>query len=412
MSGVVIKVGIYGFLRLIWLLRCVPDFWAIVLIAAGAVSGVGGVLLALAQHDLKRLLAYHSVENIGIIALGLGLGCLGLSHHRPELALLGFAGAILHTLNHALFKSLLFLGSGAFYQALGTREIEAGGGLLRMMPWTAALSLIAAAAISGIPPLNGFVSEWLVYMASTSTATASEARLAAAAIASLALIGGLALACFTKAYGTLCLGTPRTEAARSARDPGLGMIIPMAALAALCVFIGLFPGPALGLVEGAAALVCGADAQAARLALAGFIVNARIIGLLGACVIVVGCVLAFLRFFLLQGRVLRGATWGCGFTATTARMQYTASSFAQPITRAVAPALGVQTHFSAPQGYWPAEADFSTHTPDRVLDGLLIPLGSGTVGLLAWIKRRQRSRLQYYMLSVALFLLILLIWKL
>ena len=412
MSGIVIKVGIYGFLRLIWLLRSVPNFWAIALVLAGAVSGVGGVLFALAQHDLKRLLAYHSVENIGIIALGLGLGCLGLSHHRPELALLGFAGAILHTLNHALFKSLLFLGSGAFAQALGTRNIEAGGGLLKRMPWTSALSLVGAAAISGIPPFNGFVSEWLVYMASISAVTAGEARLAAVSIGGLALIGGLAMACFTKAYGTLCLGVPRTEAAKSARDPGPVMIAPMAALAALCAFIGLWPGPALSLVESAAAAVCGLDSQAAHLALAGFVENARVIGFVGAGVIVIGGLLAAARSFLLGGRVTPGVTWGCGFPAPTARMQYTASSYAQPLTRAFAPVLGVREHFDASAGYWPEKYDFSTHTDDRVLDGLLVPLGSTTVGLLAWIKRRQKSRLQYYLLSVAVFLLILLAWKL
>lgn len=412
MSGIVIKVGIYGFLRLIWLLRSVPDFWAIILIFAGIVSGVGGVLFALAQHDLKRLLAYHSVENIGIIALGLGLGCLGLSHNRPELALLGFAGAIFHTLNHALFKSLLFLGSGAFYQALGTRSIEAGGGLLKAMPWTSALSLIAAAAIAGIPPLNGFVSEWLVYMASTSAMAAGSARLAAASIAGLALIGGLALACFTKAYGTLCLGAPRTAAAKSARDPGLAMILPMAALAAFCVFIGLCPGPALSLVERAAAVVCDVSLEAAHLSLAGFAANARVIGLIGACVILISCLMAFIRFLLLGDRVRRGTTWACGFTAPTARIQYTASSFAQPLTRAFTPVLGGHTHFRAPAGYWPGETEFSTHTDDRILDGLLIPLSSIIVKLLAWIKLRQRSRLQYYMLAVALFLLMLLTWKL
>jgi hydrogenase-4 component B len=412
MSGIVIKIGIYGFLRLIWILRSVPDIWAVVLVLAGAVSGVGGVLSALAQHDLKRLLAYHSVENIGIITLGLGLGCLGLSHHKPELALLGFAGAILHTLNHALFKSLLFLGSGSFYQALGTREIEAGGGLLKLMPWTSALSLIGAAAISGIPPFNGFVSEWLVYMASSSAMRAGEARLAAVSIGGLALIGGLAVACFTKAYGALCLGIPRTEAAKIAKDPGPAMTVPMAALAALCVFIGCWPGPALSLAQQAAAAVCGMPPDAARPALAGFLNDARLIGLAGAGVIVIGALLAFARSLLLGGRVTMGPTWACGFTAPTARMQYTASSYSQPLTRAFAPVLGIRARFHAPAGYWPTESRFSSHADDLVLDRLLIPAGSATAGLLAWLKRRQRSRLQYSMLAVALFLLALLAWKL
>lgn len=412
MSGVVIKTGIYGFLRLIWLLREVPDFWAWVLIPAGAVSGVGGVLFALGQHDLKRLLAYHSVENIGIIALGLGLGCLGLAHHRPELALLGFAGAILHTLNHALFKSLLFLGSGAFQQALGSRDLEAGGGLLKAMPWTSALSLLAAAAISGVPPFNGFVSEWLVYLASSSASTVGEARLAAVSIGALALIGGLALACFTKAYGALCLGVPRTEAARTARDPGPAMLVPMAALAALCLFIGLCPGPVLSLVQEAAATVCGSAPGTAGPALAAAFSGAGLTGAIGAGLLLAAALLAFLRFLLVGGRVGRGPTWGCGFTAPAARCQYTASSYAMPLTRVFAPVLGVKTEASAPAGYWPQDASFSTHCRDRVLDGLLYPLGSFSVNLLARLKRRQSGRLQYYMLYVAMFLLILLGWKL
>ena len=412
MSGVVIKVGIYGFLRLIWLLRSVPDLWATVLILAGVVSGVGGVLFALAQHDLKRLLAYHSVENIGIIALGLGLGCLGLSRQSPELALLGFAGALLHTLNHALFKSLLFLGSGAFHQALGTREIEAGGGLLKTMPWTSTLSLVGAAAISGLPPLNGFVSEWLVYMAASFAIAAGEPRLAVVSIGALALIGGLALSCFTKAYGALCLGLPRTSAAKSARDPGPAMIGPMASLAALCVFIGLCPGPVLSLVERAAAVVSGVPLDAARPALSGVIAGARVIGLVGACVIAAGGLLAWARRRLLRDGASMGVTWGCGFAAPSARMQYSASSFAQPLTRAFAPILGAHARLSVAGGYWPSRAAFSTHTQDRILDGLLVPLGSSLVSLLAWAKRRQRSRLQYYMLFVALFLLILLVWQL
>jgi len=412
MSGVVIKMGIYGFLRLIWLLRGVPDFWAIVLVLAGAVSGIGGVLFALGQHDLKRLLAYHSVENIGIIALGLGLGCLGLSHHRPELALLGFSGAILHTLNHALFKSLLFLGSGAFQHALGTRNIEAGGGLLKTMPWTSALSLLAAAAISGIPPFNGFVSEWLVYLASFSTATVGEGRLGAVSIGALALIGGLALACFTKAYGALCLGVPRTEAARTARDPKPAMLVPMAALAALCVFIGLWPGPVLRLVVEAAALVCGLPPETAALSLAGTVSGARLVGAIGAGVILTGAFLVFLRRLLVAGRLSSGATWGCGFTAPTARFQYTASSYAMPLTRVFSPILGFKTEASSPDGYWPADASFTSHSPDRVLDGFLHPLGSALVNLLARFKRRQSGRLQYHMLYVAIFLLLILGWKL
>ncbi|MBI3563709.1 MAG: oxidoreductase [Elusimicrobia bacterium] len=412
LSGVVIKVGIYGFLRLIWLLGTVPDSWGLVLVLAGAVSGIGGVLFALAQHDLKRLLAYHSVENVGIIALGLGVGCLGLSRGRTDVALLGFAGAGLHSLNHALFKSLLFLGSGSFYQALGTRDVEAGGGLLKAMPWTSGLALLAAAAICGLPPLNGFVSEWLVYMASTASGARGGAGLAAASVGSLALIGGLALACFTKAYGALCLGAPRTEAARAAVDPGPLMLGPMAALAAACAFIGLAPAPAVGLAGRAAAAVCGVPAEAAALALAGPLAGARLLGGLGAGVLAAAGLLAFWRSRLVGARAASGPTWACGFAAATARARYSASSFAQPLTRAFDPLLGARLRAAVPEGYWPATAAFSTHTPDRVLDGLLLPAGAAAADALAWAKVRLSRRLQYHMLLVSLCLLMLLFWKL
>lgn len=411
-SGVLIKVGIYGFLRLIWLLGAVPESWAICLIAIGAVSGVGGVLFALAQHDLKRLLAYHSVENIGIIALGMGLGCLGLAHQRPELAVIGFTGAILHTLNHGLFKSLLFLGSGAFYQALGTRNIEAGGGLLRSMPWTSTLSLIGAAAICGIPPLNGFVSEWVIYRASLLPGSVIEGRAAAVVVISLALIGGLAIACFTKAYGALCLGRPRTPRAVQAADPGRVMTAPMAALAAACFLIGIWPGPVTRLAGRAAAGIGGYPATSVEPALASILDGVQVLGGLAVLLLAVTGVAMVLRSFLLRGRTASGPTWGCGWTAPSPRMQYTASSYAQPLVRLFGPVLATRARVESSEGFWPAHGSFSSHTDDRILDGLLLPAASLLESALGWMKHSLRSRLQYYMLYVFIFTIIILFWKL
>ena len=164
MSGVMIKTGIYGLLRMLTLLGPPPAWWGWTFLAIGVVSGILGVLYALAQHDLKRLLAYHSVENIGIIALGLGVGVLGISYGNPTMAALGFTGGLLHVVNHAVFKSLLFLGAGSVLHATGTGELDRLGGLLKRMPVTGATFLIGAAAISGLPPLNGFVSEFLIYL--------------------------------------------------------------------------------------------------------------------------------------------------------------------------------------------------------------------------------------------------------
>ena len=230
MSGVMIKTGIYGLLRSLTFLGAPPLWWGWLLIGIGLTSGVLGVLFALAQHDLKRLLAYHSVENIGIIALGIGVGLLGVSTGSPTLMVLGFGGGLLHVLNHALFKGLLFFGAGAVLQGTGTHEIDHLGGLLKRMPWTAATFLIGAVAISGLPPLNGFVSEFLIFLGAFqggATLGAAGAVPLLALIAGLALIGGLAAACFTKAFGVVFLGEPRTEHASHTHETGWAMRLPM-----------------------------------------------------------------------------------------------------------------------------------------------------------------------------------------
>ena len=229
MSGVMIKTGIYGLVRTLLWLGPPPLWWGYLLVGIGAVSGVLGVLFALAQHDLKRLLAYHSVENIGIIALGLGIGLIGLGSHLPLVAALGFAGGLLHVVNHAIFKSLLFLGSGSVLHATGAREIDHLGGLLKSMPTTGATFLVGSAAISGLPPLNGFVSEFLIYFAAFSLLGAVGIPVIMAALAvivSLALIGGLAAACFTKAFGTIFLGQSRSSHAGHAHEAGPCMRVP------------------------------------------------------------------------------------------------------------------------------------------------------------------------------------------
>ena len=245
MSGVMIKTGIYGLLRMLTLLGPPPAWWGWTLVAIGVVSGILGVLYALSQHDLKRLLAYHSVENIGIIALGLGVGVLGISYQNPTMAALGLTGGLLHVVNHAVFKSLLFLGAGSVLHATGTGELDRLGGLLKRMPVTGATFLIGAAAISGLPPLNGFVSEFLIYLGAIA-GLGSQAHIAPAwplmsvlVVGGLALIGGLAAACFTKAFGIVFLGEPRSGEAAHAHEAGAAMRWPMVVLAGLCVLIGL-----------------------------------------------------------------------------------------------------------------------------------------------------------------------------
>ncbi len=415
MSGVMIKMGIYGLLRTLTFLGPPPAWWGWVLIGVGLTSGVLGVLFALAQHDLKRLLAYHSVENIAIIALGLGVGLVGVSNGSPVLAVLGFGGGLLHVLNHALFKGLLFLGAGSVLHGAGTLEIDHLGGLAKRMPWTAATFLMGAVAISGLPPLNGFVSEFLIYLGAFNGVTqrAGVAVPLLAVIAGLALIGGLAAACFTKAFGVVFLGEPRSEHAAHAHEAGAAMRWPMALLAIGCGLIGLCAPFVMRPLASVISLVSGLAPQTVgeKLADATALLRFVVAGSVAFLVLVAG--LAWLRRRLLRGRTMaETVTWDCGYAQPSARIQYTASSFAQPLTTLFAPLLRTRRKLAAPEGYFPRAASLSTETPDAARVALYEPAFSAVGWVLARMRWLQQGRIQLYVLYIALTLLVLLVWKL
>jgi hydrogenase-4 component B len=415
MSGVMIKTGIYGLVRALTLLGPPPAWWGGLLLGIGIVSGVAGVLFALVQHDLKRLLAYHSVENIGIIGIGLGLGLLGQSFDLPVLTALGFGGALLHVVNHAAFKGLLFLGAGAVAHATGTREIDQLGGLLRRMPWTGATFLIGAAAISGLPPLNGFVSELLLYLGAFRTGATQPGAMAIAAIltiGSLALIGGLAAACFTKAFGIVFLGEPRSPEAARGHEVGLAMRGAMLALAAACVVIAAAApwvvAGASGAVAVAARLPVGVTAAALGTAMAPLL---SICGI-GLALLVVVAMLLGLRALLLRRRaVVAAVTWDCGYAAPTPRMQYTSSSFAAPLTDLFQLFLRTRRRFVPPTGLFPEDTTLATETPDTVQALIYRPVFAGVQNAFARIRRLQTGRVQLYVLYLALTLVALLLWS-
>ena len=375
-----------------------------------------GVILALAQHDLKRLLAYHSVENIGIIALGLGVGTLGLRAGLPAVAVMGFAGALLHVLNHALFKGLLFLAAGNVVHSTHTREIDHLGGLLRRMPRTGAIFLIGAAAISGLPPLNGFISEFLIYLASFKGAVTLEGVNSVpmlATIGGLALIGGLAAACFTKAFGIVFLGQARSEHAEQAHEAGLAMVLPGFVLAAACILIGLLGAYVVYSMAPLVAEVTGLSAPIVRTSLAQAAHSIAFVSYMGGALIGIAMLLAIGRAIALSKRsVSASVTWDCGYAAPSARMQYTASSFAQPLTDTFDLLLQTRRLLRAPDGLFPKEASLVTETPDPYQEYIFRPLFRTVSRDLLLLRPLQQGQVQLYILYIAVTLLLLLIWQL
>jgi hydrogenase-4 component B len=421
MSGVMIKTGIYGLVRTITFLGEVPSWWGWTLVGVGVASGVLGVLFALAQHDLKRLLAYHSVENIGIIAIGLGVGLLGLSYQIPAMAALGFLGALLHVINHALFKSLLFLGAGAIQHSAGTRDIDRLGGLLKRMPVTGGAFLVGASAISGLPPLNGFVSELLIYLGVLAGVTEVNRSggmawvlLCVLVIGGLALIGGLATACFTKAFGCIFLGEPRGAEASHAHEVGPAMRISMLILAAACILVA-FTAPLWPMVlqSSVASINPVFFRELSELIDSQAVLPLKVICAASWILLVIIGILFYVRKRLLSDkRVGQAGTWDCGYAAPSARMQYTASSYAGPLVILFRMFIRPRTRLNAPNGLFPRQASFHSETPDVFRDYLYSPLYFGVAWAASKLRWLQHGRIQLYVLYIALTILVLLIWKL
>ena len=391
LSGVMLKSGIYGLLRVIVLLGPPPAWWSWTVLLLGLVSAVLGVLWALAQHDLKRLLAYHSVENIGIILMGIGIGALGMTYHHPTLAVLGITGALLHTLNHALFKSLLFLGAGAVVRATGSQQIDHLGGLARVMPGTAWGFLIGAIAIVGLPPLNGFVSEWMIFRGLFAAGEASGAlRAASASAAGLALTGALALACFSKLHGVIFLGAQRAGTpVRPHADRGL--VAPQLVLAAACITIGLLPFLVIPAALRAASVVLqGALVSAVA---AATIAESRMVSLMALGVVgMAAAVWGFRQLGRGAHRAMIRTTWACAYPAPTVRMQYTASSYAANLLSGFGPLAGTERVVGP--------ASFHVRAFDPVLGHLGRPAWSWVRETAEKLRRHQTSRIRRYLLYV------------
>jgi len=402
LSGVVLKAGIYGLARITGMLPDPPAFWGVVLLVLGAGSGVVGVAMAIGQHDLKRLLAYHSVENIGIFVMGLWLAMLGRSLGRPEWVALGFGGAMLHVWNHAYFKSLLFLAAGSAVHRTHTREMDRMGGLAHTMPATSLLFLCGAVAICGLPPLNGFVSELLICIGLLHTLEPGGtpgAAVIALGVPVLALIGARALACFAKAFGVTFLGTARGGQTGPARESPPAMLGPMVLLAALCIGIGLVPAGAAPFLDRATRAWSAGATPPALGTLAPF----RGVTWLAAGVWALGLgSLVLLRRRVRAGLAGRPGTWDCGYAAPDARSQYSSSSFGQMLVSLFRWAL--RPHEASPdlQSPFPRAGSYRSHVGDVVLDSWVLPLVRHAARGAMRLRRVQAGRIQLYILYILL----------
>lgn len=405
LSGVMLKVGIYGLLRVISFFPHPPLWWGALLTAAGLTSALMGICIASAQKDIKRLLAYSSIENIGIICAGIGIFMLAGGSGNPRLAYLGLAGALFHILNHAIFKPLLFFGAGSVMHATGTRELDRMGGLAKRMPWTAFFSLCGAVAICGLPPFNGFASEMLLYLGFFGEARAAVPYLALGAPL-LALVGGVAVISFVKLYGIAFLGAPRTGPAAKAHEAPFTMLAPMSLLAGLALLGGMFPQLFLSVVD--PALRALDPAAAGRDALP---VNPLWFAVAGGSVLLLSAVLfAALRMRGRRAPAASGPTWGCGYLRPAASMQYTGSSFGILFGSLATPLIRSRISQGELKGVAPAPARLRYAPEETLLQRLVLP-GLSIAGIAcAFVRRLQHGVVQIYILYVFATLLCLMLW--
>lgn len=409
MSGVMIKMGIYGIFRLYASLGVTDLIFGEAVLTLGIISGILGVVYALGKHDLKKLLAYHSVENIGIILIGTGIGMIGIASGNMVMASFGFAGGLLHVLNHSIFKSLLFFGAGAVLQKTGVRHIDQLGGLLRRMPVTGKTFLIGSVSISGLPPFNGFISEFLIYYGAFHGLTlgGSSFIFTMLAILSLAIIGGLASACFSKVVGVIFLGEPRTEKAADALEPGFTMTLPMILLAAACIFIGVFPEPfVMAVFQGLKSIktlhlvttdeitiIASNLSFAARLILGIFILSVLLRKLIYA-----------------KKEISSASTWGCGFTQPTVKMQYTGTSYAMNIVDFFRPFVQIRTNYLGISRIFPSRTTYKTRVDDIAETTLMDRIVSPILYLLAKLRWIQHGHIQLYIGYIIVTIIVLLLF--
>ncbi len=427
LSGVLIKTGIYGLTRVFFdFMGPPPQWWGVMVLTLGTISAVLGVLFALMEHDLKRLLAYHSIENIGIILMGLGAALMFLHTNHPVLAALAMVAGLYHTINHAIFKALLFMGAGAVLHSTHTRNMEEMGGLVKRMPKTALCFLIGAVAISALPPLNGFVSEWLTYQALLQGFNTTE-RLIRIMFplsgAMLALTGALAAACFVKAFGISFLAQPRSQHAAKAHEAAFPMVLGQSLLAGACVFLGLFPLLFMKVLDPVAMEMTGQQLTSSLNTTSGLVLSSvgagtgtvSTLGITLTLVCLLPVPLVLWLFFGRRSRTRVGPTWDCGLRGLTPAMEYTATGFSKPI-RMVFKALfrprrDVQREYDF-SPYFAKTIRFESHVEEVFQTRIYRPLNRTVLRVSRRLRALQAGSIQAYLIYIFVTLLVLLLFAL
>ena len=427
MSGVMIKTAIYGLVRVYFdfLGGVFPWWWGFMVLTIGAVSALLGVMYALMEHDLKSLLAYHSVENIGIILMGIGAGMIFQSYGLSNLAALGLLAGLYHTINHAMFKGLLFMGAGSLLHATHTRNMEEYGGLIRKMPWTAFFFLVGAVSISALPPSNGFVSEWLTFQSlflSFEIPDVLMKIILPIGAAMLALTGVLAMACFAKAFGISFLAMPRSAHAREAEEVPWAMRIGMGGMALFCVVLGIAPMLVIPIIDRVTTPYTGTSIAEKLVSEGGFAlapapdkgfasISTPMLGLLLVILVPTALLMAAVMGGRLRKRFYK--TWGCGINLKP-RMEYTATGFTQPIKQVFSmiyrPTVKLETEMLEESQYFAKRMRFVTHIEPVFQKYLYDPVVQVLQKLADRVRVIQSGSLHVYLAYIFVTLLLLLLW--
>jgi len=414
MSGVMIKMGLYGILRVLTFLGQPAPWWGLTLSALGMLTAIVGISLALQQRDIKRVLAYSSIENMGLIGLALGVGLWGWARSMPTVAVLGMTAGFLHIWNHALMKGLMFFAAGSVLHGTGTKDMEKLGGLMKRMPWTGGAMMMGAVAIAALPPLNGFVSKWLMYLSLMKSGfTTNDGGLTPLlAVGLLALIGGLAAIAFVRLTGIVLLGSPRSEAAGHAHESSPWMLGPMALLVFLCLTVAVVPQRVAGLMTGVLDQVLGGDAGHALLELESSQAPLQIVGNINVCTLMAfGAVALVFSALLRKTAPAKGSTWGCGYVKPTVRIQYTGRSFAEMIAEHLLPRfLRPRTNRQAPRGVFPSQSDFGSACPDPFTEKVYDPFFRRWAERSSRLRILQQGQVQIYLVYIMFMVVLALTW--